>query len=94
MTAKNEFNENMKDRKKEISDFLNVPPVEKQQLPKENLTKKEKIIAKFLLLGKCRSEIATVLDVSENTVKTHTKNVFRKTNAKNQKNFMIMYFAD
>ena len=94
MTERNSTNENVKDKKIKISEFINDSPFEKQQLPKENLTKKEKIIAKYLLLGKCRSEIANALDVSENTIKTHTKNIFRKTKVKNQKVFMIMYFIE
>ncbi|MCL1900816.1 MAG: LuxR C-terminal-related transcriptional regulator [Firmicutes bacterium] len=90
----NENNENLKDKRIEISEFINDPPFEKRSLPKEILTKKEKIIANYLLLGKCRSEIANALSVSENTIKTHTKNIFRKTKAKNQKVFMIMYFIE
>jgi|GEM_PF-2615664 len=94
MVPKNEINGMAKSKKTEIAEFITGPPINKQPLSKENLTKKERIIARCLLLGKCRSEIAKALSVSENTVKTHTKNIFKKTNVKNQKIFMIMFIAE
>lgn len=44
----------------------------------EELTKTERKILQMLVAGKANKEIAFDLNVSENTVKTHVKNVFEK----------------
>lgn len=44
----------------------------------EELTKSERKILQMVVAGKANKEIAFDLDVSENTVKTHVKNVFEK----------------
>jgi len=44
------------------------------------LTEQEKRITKQVLLGKTYPEIAKMLDVSINTLKTHMKNIFNKYN--------------
>lgn len=45
---------------------------------REELTKTERKILGEIVAGKANKEIAYDLDVSENTVKTHVKNVFEK----------------
>lgn len=55
------------------------------------LTPKEKRVALLLVYGKNRKEIAGTMGISENTVKTHTQNIFRKSGIKNQKALMAKY---
>lgn len=43
-----------------------------------DLTRREEAILNLLLAGKTRSEIARELVVSDNTVKTHIRNLYRK----------------
>lgn len=45
---------------------------------REELTKTERVILQWIVAGKANKEIAFGLKVSENTVKTHVKNVFEK----------------
>ena len=49
-----------------------------------NLTKREKQIMRLLGHGASNLQIADELFVSENTVKTHLHNIFKKINAKNR----------
>jgi len=49
-----------------------------------NLTKREKEIMRLLGHGASNVQIAEELFVSENTVKTHLHNIFKKINAKNR----------
>ncbi|MCG9595371.1 LuxR C-terminal-related transcriptional regulator [Vibrio sp. Isolate25] len=49
-----------------------------------NLTKREKEIMRLLGHGASNLQIADELFVSENTVKTHLHNIFKKINAKNR----------
>jgi len=49
-----------------------------------NLTKREKEIMRLLGHGASNLQIADELYVSENTVKTHLHNIFKKINAKNR----------
>ncbi len=49
-----------------------------------NLTTREKEIMQLLVLGASNFQIAETLFVSENTVKTHLYNVFKKINVKNR----------
>jgi len=44
------------------------------------LTKQEKIIVKKVLTGASYTEVATSLNISINTLKTHMKNIFNKSN--------------
>jgi DNA-binding NarL/FixJ family response regulator len=48
-----------------------VPPI-------ESLTQKEGAILKLLVKGKSNSAIGRELGVSEGTVKTHIRNIYRK----------------
>ncbi|MDV5168992.1 LuxR C-terminal-related transcriptional regulator [Photobacterium rosenbergii] len=52
--------------------------------PHTNLTTREKEILDLLILGESNEQIAASLFVSENTVKSHLHNVFKKINAKNR----------
>ncbi|MBM7035127.1 LuxR C-terminal-related transcriptional regulator [Vibrio ulleungensis] len=54
-----------------------------------NLTKREQEIIKLLGSGASNVEIAEKLFVSENTVKTHLHNVFKKIHAKNRLQALI-----
>ena len=63
-------------------------------LPVELFTHREKRVARYLLFGKNRSEIAALMCLSEHTVKTHTQNILRKTEVKNQKEFMVKYLLE
>lgn len=46
------------------------------------LSKREKEIANLILSGRTTEEIANILKLSPHTVKTHRKNIFRKTECK------------
>ncbi len=49
-----------------------------EHLGSEELTKTELSVLRYLVGGMSNKEIAFALDVSENTVKTHVKNIFDK----------------
>ena len=49
-----------------------------ENLGQEELTKTERKIIRAIVAGKANKEIAFDLNVSENTIKTHVKNVFEK----------------
>lgn len=49
-----------------------------EHLGEEELTKTESRILRYLVGGMSNKEIAFALDISENTVKTHVKNIFDK----------------
>lgn len=49
---------------------------------KDLLTRREKEIIKLIVLEKTNAEIAAQLFISEHTVESHRKNIFRKTQAK------------
>ncbi len=57
----------------------------------DDFSKREKQIAILMLDGLKRKEIANKLFLSENTVKTHTSNILRKSNSIDQKNFIDKY---
>ena len=54
-----------------------------------SLTEREKEILKLLSLGSSNIDIANALFVSENTVKTHLYNIFKKINVKNRLQAMM-----
>lgn len=49
-----------------------------ENIGQESLTSSEKRILEMIVAGKSNKEIAAALNVSENTVKTHVKNIFEK----------------
>jgi len=56
-------------------------------MPRSNeqrLTPKEQIIVDMIREGACNKRIATHLDISLSTVKTHLRNIFSKTHASNR----------
>ena len=55
------------------------------------LTPKEKRVALLLIYGKTRREIASIMNISENTVKSHTQSIYRKAGVNSQKAFMSRY---
>ena len=55
------------------------------------LTPMEKLIAVHLLRGEPRFMIAEVLMISENTVKTHSRHIYKKTGTTNQRTFMAKH---
>lgn len=66
--AKNNLSETMRD----------------MEAPLVRLTKREDEVLLFLAKGMTRDEIATKLFISAETVKMHTKNIYRKLEAKNK----------
>ena len=54
-----------------------------------SLTTREKEILQLLSFGSSNVDIASALFVSENTVKTHLHNVFKKLNVRNRLQAMI-----
>ena len=55
-----------------------VAAVLSENIGQEELTRSEQRILQMLVGGMSNKEIAFALDVSENTVKTHVKNIFDK----------------
>ncbi|MCC8109777.1 MAG: LuxR C-terminal-related transcriptional regulator [Planctomycetes bacterium] len=49
--------------------------------PWAGLTRRESAVAELLTLGLSNPEICATLFVSENTIRTHIKNIYRKTGA-------------
>ena len=66
--AKNNLSETMRD----------------MEAPLVRLTKREDEVLLFLAKGMTRDEIASKLFISAETVKMHTKNIYRKLEAKNK----------
>lgn len=58
----------------------------------ESLTKREKEILSFIAKGYSGMEISKMLIVSEHTVRTHRKNILRKTNSRNCKELLKKAF--
>jgi two-component system nitrate/nitrite response regulator NarL len=50
---------------------------------KDLLTRREKEIIRLIVLEKTNAEIASTLFISEHTVESHRKNIFRKTGSRN-----------
>jgi DNA-binding CsgD family transcriptional regulator len=73
--------------------FSEIPPQEQKRLIcdfglEQKLTEREREIASLLLTGKTYQVIAKELCVSENTVKTHAKNVYAKVGVHNRTELM------
>lgn len=79
-------------KKKFVKEVIKEVPVSNRlPLPANKFTAREKDVAELLLIGKSRREIAEILYISENTVKTHTQNIFEKDGIKSQKAFIAKY---
>ncbi|HTK21056.1 MAG TPA: helix-turn-helix transcriptional regulator [Mucilaginibacter sp.] len=61
----------------------------KENIKRYNLTKMEAAIVELLLKGLSNKEIADQLHISEETVKKHVYNIFRKTKVKNRNALFI-----
>ena len=48
--------------------------------PLDVLSKKERDVAELICLGYANKDIATMLFISDHTVKDHAKSIYRKTN--------------
>lgn len=57
----------------------------------DNLTNREKEIAKLILEGLEYKDIAKQLNISLRTVKAHTQNIFKKFNVKNRLQFAMLF---
>ncbi len=62
--------------------FLSPPPIQPTEQPSHNLTDREFDTLKGMAQGKSMKEIGVDIGLSENTVKTHTRQVFRKLGAR------------
>jgi len=70
--------------KKYVSKAHVVPPsVNRYNNDIVYFTRREKELIKLLMVGKSNSEIAEMLKLSINTVKSHRKNIYSKTNVNN-----------
>ena len=61
----------------------------KKEDPQVKLTRREYEVLALLAKGLTRDEIAAKLFVSSETVKMHTKNLYKKVNAKNKIDALI-----
>jgi DNA-binding CsgD family transcriptional regulator len=48
------------------------------------LSEKEKAVLKWIMQGKCTSDIASIMQISARTVKYHISNIMQKLNAENR----------
>ena len=55
------------------------------------MTPMEKLVAVHLLRGEPRFMIAEALGISGNTVKTHSRHIYKKTGTTNQRTFMAKH---
>lgn len=62
----------------------NIKLEEKIEVNDFNLTKREKQILSYLLLGKTNKEISLIFDISLNTVNNHVANIYYKSGVKNR----------
>ncbi|MCX7883171.1 MAG: LuxR C-terminal-related transcriptional regulator [Brevinematales bacterium] len=77
------FTETLQGIQKEIQregkEVLTTPPFPRQQMPELfSLTETERKILVLLVQGKTNAEIATLQEISEETVKGHLKRIFKK----------------
>ena len=69
-----------------------IQPVEQKQLPNiDALSPREKEVLELLLKGKQRSEIATVLFISENTVKKNISSIYSKLNVSSRSELFALF---
>lgn len=61
---------------------------------KESLTRRELEIIKELAIGKSEKEIASSLNLSNHTVKTHKKNILNKVDCKNSTHLVTMCLTE
>ena len=62
----------------------NIKLEEKIEVNDFNLTKREKQILSYSLLGKTNNEISLIFDISLNTVNNHVANIYYKSGVKNR----------
>ncbi|OHX13763.1 LuxR family transcriptional regulator [Chromobacterium sphagni] len=67
--------------------IANLPPASPNNMP---LSQREYDIFHWMSRGKTNWEIATILDISERTVKFHVANVIRKLNANNRTHAIVL----
>jgi len=77
--------------------YSEIPPSERDRLVERSdvftkLTEREKDTASLLLEGKTYRMIAADMKVSENTVRTHVKNIYGKTGVQCRADLMNMVF--
>jgi len=72
---------------------LQVTKATLDQLAVDDLTTREFEIIEAMIKGKSYDEITTVLDISQNTLKYHTKNIFVKFDASNRASLMQMLLS-
>lgn len=58
--------------------------VEASQGPLDQLTRRQHEVFNLIVEGKCNKDIGRHLYISEDTVKTHVKNIYRKIRARNR----------
>ncbi len=67
-----------------LSDLSRPPDREPSSTPETHLTLREQEILRLVARGSSNMEIAEALVVSENTVKTHIKNILGKLHSKSR----------
>lgn len=71
---------------------LPITDLEYQDLSKYNITRREREIAFLISQGKTNLEICSQLFISENTIKTHIKQLYSKLNVKNRNEMVFKIF--
>jgi len=57
----------------------------------ENLTDRERCVAALIVKGFNREQMATELVVSAHTIRNHIASILKKSNCKNQREFIVKY---
>lgn len=69
--------------------FRQTTPFSSSSTTPSTLTTREKDVLKLLALGHSRADIAKALSISEHTVATHIKNIYRKLDVSNRAESVI-----
>lgn len=65
-----------------------------RSLNRHNITKREREIAGLMLMGKTNGQICSQLFISENTLKTHVRQLYRKLNVRNRSELAFKLYQD
>ena len=71
-----------------------LPPACKQLAEQHRLTKREQQVFELLAQGRSTTDVATALDVSENTAKTHIKRLYKKLDVHSKQDIIDLVRSD
>ncbi len=78
--------------KKKLHEIIEIA-YESHKAEFEKLTRREKEVIQLWAAGKESKEIANMLNISKNTIDTHRKNIYKKTELKSMKDIVLFALA-